>query len=129
MLALSIVAPGGQRIAEGRKTLEIRSWRPDHLPVLDLLIVENHKYLTQAGDSDPEGRIVAIVDVIDVRLWLDTDMEAACASRWQPGYWAWSLANMRAVAIDLRVPAERGLYELTIDPSIEARILALQAGR
>lgn len=40
-LALSIVAPSGQRIAQGLKILEVRSWRPDQLPLKDLVIVEN----------------------------------------------------------------------------------------
>ncbi|MBN9430607.1 MAG: ASCH domain-containing protein [Burkholderiales bacterium] len=123
MLALSIVAPGGQRIAEGRKTLEIRSWRPDHLPVLDLLIVENHKYLTQAGDSDPEGRIVAIVDVLDVRPWREVDVEAACARQWVPGYWAWSLSSVRCVTDPIDAVAERGLYEMDLVPSGMAKLL------
>ena len=46
MLALSIVAPNGANIAAGRKTLEIRSWRPPRLPLRDLLIVENRIFLT-----------------------------------------------------------------------------------
>lgn len=40
--ALSIVYPAGTRIAEGKKTLEIRSWLPPRLPLLNLLVVENH---------------------------------------------------------------------------------------
>lgn len=33
--ALSIVAPSGQRIAQGMKTLEVRSWQPEQLPLKD----------------------------------------------------------------------------------------------
>jgi hypothetical protein len=39
--ALSIVAPNGGRIAQGLKTLEIRSWQPEYLPLKNLVIVEN----------------------------------------------------------------------------------------
>jgi len=53
--ALSIVRPSGTRIAEGKKTLEIRSWLPPRLPLLNLLIVENGRRLDQEGDVDPEG--------------------------------------------------------------------------
>ncbi|MEG0488679.1 MAG: ASCH domain-containing protein, partial [Acinetobacter sp.] len=45
--ALSIVAPAGQWVSEGKKTLEIRSWQPESLPLKDLLIVENKNYLIQ----------------------------------------------------------------------------------
>lgn len=31
--ALSIVAPNGVRIAQGLKTLEVRSWKPDVRPL------------------------------------------------------------------------------------------------
>ena len=51
-LALSIVAPSGQRIAQGLKTLEVRSWRPDQFPLKDLVIVENQTYLNNEGDEE-----------------------------------------------------------------------------
>lgn len=44
--ALSIVAPSGTKIAQGLKTLEIRSWTPKQLPLRDLVIVENTQFLT-----------------------------------------------------------------------------------
>lgn len=34
--ALSIVTPSGSYIAEGIKTLEIRSWRPNELSLKDI---------------------------------------------------------------------------------------------
>nr|WP_287705722.1 ASCH domain-containing protein [Halomonas sp.] len=46
MLALSIVSPHGSNIASGKKTLEVRSWRPESLPIRDLLIVENSHFLS-----------------------------------------------------------------------------------
>jgi len=55
-LALSIVAPHGNNIASGKKTLEIRSWQPSKLPLKDLLILENKKYLTEERQIDEDGR-------------------------------------------------------------------------
>ena len=63
MLALSIVAPNGTNIAVGRKTLEIRSWRPRQLPLRDLLIIENLVFLTGTDEVDPDGIAVAVVNV------------------------------------------------------------------
>lgn len=62
-IALSIVAPNGTRIAQGRKTLEVRAWQPEQLPLKDVVIVENQNYLTQDGDEEP-GLAVAIADIL-----------------------------------------------------------------
>ncbi|CAI3140797.1 hypothetical protein ACIN5162_0431 [Acinetobacter baumannii OIFC0162] len=50
-LALSVVAPNGTRIAQGIKTLEVRSWVPAQLPLKDLFIVENQNFLINDGDE------------------------------------------------------------------------------
>ncbi len=46
-----MVAPNGTRIAQGVKTLEVRSWVPTELPLKDLLIVENQNFLINDGDE------------------------------------------------------------------------------
>lgn len=65
LAALSIVTPAGQRIAQGQKRLEIRSWQPEQLPLKDLVIVENKNCLSKAGDEEA-GMAVAIVDIESV---------------------------------------------------------------
>ncbi|CDG76858.1 ASCH domain-containing protein [Acinetobacter nosocomialis] len=50
-LALSVVAPNGIYIAQGVKTLEVRSWVPTELPLKDLLIVKNKNFLMNDGDE------------------------------------------------------------------------------
>lgn len=112
MLALSIVSPHGWNIATGRKTIEVRSWRPETLPLKDLLIVENHIYLTQDNPTDPKGIALALVDVIEAHEWSESEVEAACSNGWQPGYWAWSLSNIRPVLKPFGVAAKRKLYEV-----------------
>lgn len=42
--ALSIVHPV-EHIVAGVKTTEIRSWMPPRLPLYDLVLIENHRYL------------------------------------------------------------------------------------
>jgi hypothetical protein len=95
MKALSIVRPGGTRIAEQLKTIEVRSWRPDIDPNEDLLIVENDRFLRADDDKDSDGRAVAIVRVARVRPFLRKDMIAACASSFAEGWLAWELTDMR----------------------------------
>jgi hypothetical protein len=114
MQALSVVAPWGQAIASGRKTIEVRSWIPATWPIDDLLIVENHRRLTIDAPEDPDGRAVAIVRVVAVRPWQPSDAEAAC-SPYEPGWHAWVLADVRPVHAVVPVVARRRLYWTEID--------------
>ncbi len=114
MLALSIVTPHGSNIASGKKTLEVRSWRPESLPIRDLLIVENLSFLSADYPIDLDGKAVAIVDVEEVHEWQPSEVKAACSNGWQLGYWAWSLSNVRPITKSVTVPAKRKLYEVDV---------------
>jgi len=114
MKALSIVFPGGSKIAKGDKTIEVRSWQPPADFSEDLLIVENHKFLRRGGETDLEGKAVAIVKIKAVREYLESDIPAACASRWDPGYFSWELSEVRPLFIDKKVLAARGIYEIDL---------------
>lgn len=119
--AISIVAPNGTRIAKGQKTIEVRSWLPTIPAGKDLLIVENKVFLREEGASDPNGKAVAIVQIKNVREYLETDIPAACASRWEPGYYSWELANVRPLVSDRSVLAARGIYEVEMPPFLEIK--------
>jgi hypothetical protein len=118
--ALSVVFPGGTRIAEGRKTLEIRRWSPDLAPDEDLLVVENGRRLNRDGEEDPDGRAVAIVRVARVRPWLPEDAAAAGAPAHEEGWLAWELVDVRPVRSSTPVLAARGVYH--VDLPADARI-------
>lgn len=94
---LSIVHPNGTKIARGEKTIEVRSWQPPENFNEDLLIVENKKFLCSDGEVDPEGT------------------PAACASRWEPGYYSWELTDVRPINSLTQVLAARGIYEVELD--------------
>lgn len=115
MKALSIVYPGGQRIASsGQKTIEVRSWCPPDDLTGDFLIVENEKYLRTDGETDPNGKVVAIAKIKLVREYVETDILAACASRWEPGYFSWELCDVRPLNHQGAVLAARGIYEVQL---------------
>jgi hypothetical protein len=115
--ALSIVNPGGSRIATGQKTVEVRRWAPPVVPLRHLLIVENRIFLREEGQEDPAGCAVAIVDVVAVCPWTMDLFAPACATRFEEGYLAWHLGNVRPIADPFLVPARRGIYELDLpDP-------------
>jgi hypothetical protein len=112
MLALSIVSPHGSNIALGKKTLEIRSWFPESLPIRNLLIVENSEFLSVDNPIDLNGKAVAMVDVEEIHVWQPSEVKAACLSGWEPDYWAWVLSNVRPITNAQTVAAKRKLYEV-----------------
>lgn len=113
--ALSIVSPAGTNIALGKKTIEVRSWQPSADFSGDLLIVENNNYLRKDGETDSDGRAVAIVKLKKVREYLESDIPAANASRWEPGYFSWELTEVRPIHYEDKVLAARGIYEIELD--------------
>ena len=112
--ALSIVQPAGQRIAQGIKKLEIRPWQPEHLPLKDLVIVENQHYLTKAGEEE-QGLAVAMMDIESVHVWTEDEVETAQASYWAEGYSAWVITNVRPIHPPIPVLAQRKIYFIEID--------------
>ncbi|MEL5407931.1 ASCH domain-containing protein [Serratia nevei] len=109
--ALSVVAPAGQLIASGHKTLEIRKWLPDIAPDEDLLIVENMNYLLHDGDEET-GVAIAIVNITAVRTFTVNDIQAACAQYFEENWFAWELSNIRPVRQAREVRAARKLYHI-----------------
>jgi len=66
--ALSVVAPSAKRIVQGQKTLEIRSWQPQTIPLKNLVIVENQHFLRNEGEQEL-GRALALMDIESIHLW------------------------------------------------------------
>ncbi len=123
---LSIVSPNGSRIANGEKTIEVRSWLPNLYEGTDLLIIENAKYLKNDGDIDPEGTPVALVKIKNLRPYLESDIPVACASRWEPGYFSWELKDVRPVQASRKVVAERGIYEAEVEIVLKSKVLLVR---
>lgn len=113
---LSIVSPSGSRIRSGRKTIEVRRWRPETLPLRNLLIVQNDVFLNEEMTEDASGRVVAIVDVVKVRPWTEGDLERSAATEFEEGWLAWELENVRPAAYNRYVPAKRRIYETELNP-------------
>lgn len=68
--------------------------------------------LTKEGQFDPNGTAVAFVDIEEVHDWRPSEVHAACSSNWEPGYWAWSLSNVRPISNTVHISAHRKLYEI-----------------
>jgi len=89
MKALSVKQPWANLIAEGKKTIETRSWPTDYRG--ELLIVSS-----RIPPIAPAGCAVAVVDLVDCRLMTADDETAACCKVYR-GAWAWMLTNVRRV--------------------------------
>jgi len=113
--ALSVVFPAGEQIRSGEKSLEIRRWSPESIPLRDLVIVQNKVRLSRSGiTDDPCGEAVAIVDVESVEEWKEDEVNEACASCWEPGWTAWRLSNIRPLCLDERFPARLRIYAVEL---------------
>lgn len=113
--ALSVLAPAGDLIRSGRKILEIREWSPESLPLRDLVIVQNQIRLSRDGvTDDPDGEVMAIVDVESVEEWKENEMNEACGSGWEAGWMAWRLSNVRPIHVDGRFPARLRVYPIDL---------------
>ncbi len=112
--ALSVVAPSAERIVQGLKTLEIRSWQPQTIPLKNLVIVENQHFLRNEGEQEI-GRALALVDIESIHVWQADEIEAACASYWAEGYFAWTMSNVRPFSQPVVCLAQRKLYTLELD--------------
>lgn len=113
MKAISVVSPAGKNIALGKKTLEIRKWAPNIGCNEDLLIVENHNYLLKDGNEEM-GKAVAIVKVKNVRPFVESDIDAACASYYEADWLAWELTDIRAIETPIKMIAKRKIYEVEL---------------
>jgi len=96
---LAVRQPWATYIAEGTKTIEVRTWRTHYRGAL--LIVASGKPLQHADeDGDvwtlPTQCQVCIVDLVDVRPMTPVD-EAHAHVPSAPGLFAWCLENPRHV--------------------------------
>lgn len=102
MKALSVRQPWASLIAEGRKTVELRSRRTSYRgPVL--ICASRH------GQGDgPKGMALAVVDLVDCRPVRPTDREAACCLP-KPREYAWVLSGAHPI-VPFPVKGMLGLF-------------------
>lgn len=119
MKALSIKQPWAQLIAQGDKTIEVRSWVTKYRG--PLLIVASRSPIVSAPLEDgtgtrilPVGAAICVVGLVSVRPLLFSDVEAACLSAFPPGQWAWILENPRPVR-PVPVMGRLKIFEVDLD--------------
>lgn len=87
--AISIKQPWANLIADGRKTLEVRSWKTK--PRANVVICSSASPVIY-----PAGFALCVVDIVGCRPMTRGDEDAACVS-FAPGANVWVLANVRRI--------------------------------
>ena len=95
MLTLSVRQPWASLIAWGDKTIEHRSWSTTYRGPL-LIHASAHQFVADDGEGErlllPYSVIVARVELVTVREFLNSDCKAAGMGEFVPGF-AWVLAH------------------------------------
>lgn len=117
--ALSILRPAVENIINGSKLIEIRSWVPQTIPLYNVIIVQNHNYLSADDDVD-EGNAMAMVDFTAVTPWTyelfsKQNNETTLNKQWKPGYYIWTIENVRPFSTSIPCKAKKGIYTLELD--------------
>lgn len=116
--AISILSPAVENIMNGSKSIEIRSWKPGIIPLNNVVLVQNKKYLKNQYDED-FGVALAIADFVSVREWsyedfLRQDENTTLSKSWAPGYFVWEIENVRPLKRAVECVARKGIYILDL---------------
>lgn len=107
--ALSVHQPYASWIAEGRKTIEFRSWYTSHRGAL---VICSTKRPEMPGY--PGGRALCIVELIDCRPVQCLDGYAACVA-YRPEYtYSWVLKYPARITPPPEVKGQQGLFGIDI---------------
>ncbi|NXZ87923.1 hypothetical protein HZI30_13370 [Serratia fonticola] len=117
--ALSILKPAVDNILNGSKKLEIRSWTPPYMPLNNVVLVQNEKYLVNQDDED-DGFAMAIVDFTSIFPWTEADYlrqknTTTMWKEWKLGYFCWTIENVRVIKKPMPCKAMKGIYTLEFD--------------
>ncbi|MZY22943.1 ASCH domain-containing protein [Enterobacter hormaechei] len=116
--ALSILKPAVDLILDGKKNIEIRSWLPPEIPMKNVVIVQNQKYLSSDEDMD-DGVALAIVDFTEFKVWTEDDYNergpsVSLGRTWKEGYFTWKIENIRRLIKPIRCKAMKGIYQVEL---------------
>lgn len=132
MMALSVRQPWAAIIASGRKRYEFRTWRTDYRGPLAIHAAQGHDpteidAAIDAGLVDADG--VWLGAIVAVALLVDIVPAASVAAQCGPadgcpvdggGFWAWELADVRALADPVEATGALRLW--AVAPAIAGKI-------
>ena len=122
MKALAVKQPWAALLVEGQKTIEVRSWKTEHRGMLVICASSAPKNVFWHDTTDNEHRlmhagcIIGIVDLIDVRLMLESDNDAS-AGNYLKGAYAWVIKPVSYCRPD-RITGRLNLFDVPDDKLI-----------
>jgi hypothetical protein len=122
--ALSVRQPWASLIAEGYKTIELRSWFTHYRGPLAIVAARDpdRRGIEEHGRRDrPRQMIVAVANLVDVRPATPTDAKRAMVAAVADGLYAWVLKDVRALAEPVRCSGRQGLFRVPKSLSRELR--------
>ena len=119
MKALTVRQPWASLIAQGKKTVELRTWATKYRgPLLITVSAKKH------GDH-PTGCTLCLVNLVDCRPATRSDARAACCNPAQDEY-AWLLADATPLQ---QLPIKGRLSTWTPPPALLQALNLYQQGR
>ncbi len=112
--ALSVRQPWASMIAEGRKTIEVRTWLTHYRGPLAIVagLARDRDGIALHGFADaPRGVLIAVAELVDVRPMTEDDEEAACVACSDDAY-AWVLRNVSALVPPPPCRGAQGLFHV-----------------
>jgi hypothetical protein len=124
MKALVLKSPWGQLIAEGHKTIEVRSWRTKYRGPLLIVLgkgIDREATLRQIESgprlsrSYPQGHAIALAHLEDVSAFHSPEQEDKSGVKWdgKSELWAWRLALVRPIA-PFMVKGRLGIFDVDL---------------
>ena len=122
--ALSVRQPWASLIAEGYKTIELRSWFTHYRGSLAIVAGRDpdRRGIERHGRRDrPRKKIVAVANLIEVRAATPADAKRAMVAVVGDDLFAWVLEDVRALAEPVECAGRQGLFRVPTSLSRELR--------
>ena len=115
---LTLIQPWATMIADGKKTIETRTWATPYRGWIAIHAGKN-RLMLGSKDDYPLGQILAVARLVDCRPMEESDERAAQTALYE-GAKAWVLEDVRPLATPIPTTGMLGLWRLP--PSVETRL-------
>lgn len=106
MKALCIKQPFASMIANGEKTIELRTWKTNYRG--KLLIVAS-RFPKRKGL--PSGKGICIVELKDCRKMCELDVELSCCD-YSDTYYSWIFKKIRKLENPIEIRGRLGIFDV-----------------
>lgn len=106
---LSVRQPWASLIANGQKSIEVRSWSTNYRGPLVICASKSPKI-----NNLPTGCAVCVVDLIDCRPITHNDASSACCDVDPDRQFAWVLGSPRVIPSLPTVSGRLGIFDLAV---------------